>query len=60
MDKRTEFSAWEIDDLCAVKYLEQVTDILAQYPWIYETRNIDIIFQNVLNKIPLEVIRTDL
>ncbi|KAG8193299.1 hypothetical protein JTE90_003786 [Oedothorax gibbosus] len=54
MKNRNNISAWSFNDLCAIKYLEQVTDILAQYSWIYETRNTDIILHNVLEKIPLK------
>ncbi|GIY39926.1 protein RRNAD1 [Caerostris darwini] len=52
MDELSEISAFQIDDDTAIKYLKDVTHILAEYSWIYNVRNTDILIYKALDNIP--------
>ncbi|GFT76364.1 protein RRNAD1 [Nephila pilipes] len=53
MENITEITAFQIDDTSIVSYFIDLTQILAEYSWIYDVRNTEIFIHNVLENIPL-------
>ncbi|GFY65838.1 protein RRNAD1 [Trichonephila inaurata madagascariensis] len=53
MEDLSEVSAFQMDDISSMTYLRDVTQILAEYSWIYNVRNTEIFIHNVLENIPL-------
>ncbi|XP_035225383.1 protein RRNAD1-like isoform X1 [Stegodyphus dumicola] len=47
-------SMWNMDHETILKYLSEITELLAEYSWIYNVRNTDIFLHDVLEKIPSE------
>ncbi|GFQ64920.1 protein RRNAD1 [Trichonephila clavata] len=52
MEDLTEISAFQMDNISLMIYLRDVTQILAEYSWVYNVRNTEIFIHDVLENIP--------
>lgn len=47
--------SWNLDEVTAFAYIREITKVLAEFSWIYSTKNTEIFICDVLENIPSDV-----